>query len=430
MKASLNTTIRILAALALLIVLTACPTIGPTTGTLIITITDDGSVIIAGARILLFDGTSGEVIDVLTTLATGQVEVELDPGSYQVKISAPGYLPTPPAGIAPIPLQIAAGQDLTETITLFADPNAGSTGSITGTVMAAGATGLAGVLVVAQNGPVWRATTTTIDGTFVLYNIPAGTTTIQGWRGGYNIPTADVVVTADTTSNQDLNAAAAPAGQVTGKVSFTSTSGSVIDITLLHPGTREVIPGLRTLINAGDFTYQLSGVPDGTFEIIASLDNDTFVIDPDESVQQGIPTVTIAGGSVVKDFKVTGAIRLDEPARTSAAVPIVSETPTFAWSKRSSYANASEFAIEVVDASGNVIWGGFGPANEILVSVANAGESSWSIEFDSDSSATQALESGRYYQVRIYAAKDDNNDPRGYLLVSGTETLDGLFRVQ
>ena len=80
--------------------------------------------------------------------------------------------------------------------------------------------------------------------------------------------------------------------------------------------------------------------------------------------------------------------------------------------------------------SGNVIWGGFGPANEILVSVANAGESSWSIEFDSDSSATQALESGRYYQVRIYAAKDDNNDPRGYLLVSGTETLDGLFRVQ
>ncbi len=275
MKASLNTTIRILVALALLVVLTACPTIGPTTGTLIITITDDGSVIIAGARILLFDGTSGEVIDVLTTLATGQVEVELDPGSYQVKISAPGYPPTPPAGIAPIPLQVAAGQDLTETITLFADPNAGSTGSITGTIMAAGATGLAGVLVVAQNGPVWRATTT-IDGTFVLYNIPAGTATIQGWRGGYSIPSADVIVTADTTSNQDLNAAAAPARQVTGKVSFTSTSGGVIDITLLHPGTREVIPGLRTMISAGDFTYQLSGVPDGTFEIIASLDNDSY----------------------------------------------------------------------------------------------------------------------------------------------------------
>jgi len=62
--------------------------------------------------------------------------------------------------------------------------------------------------------------------------------------------------------------------------------------------------------------YTMSGLPNGDFEIIASMLNDGNVIDPDEAVTQGDPLVTVTDGVVdpsTRSFKITGAVVMDTP---------------------------------------------------------------------------------------------------------------------
>ncbi len=420
----------ILATLTLLAACGGSGTVSLPTGTLVLTVVSEAGLPIEGAQVQLFQGSTGEVQQVLTTPENGKVVMSLAPSSYQLKIAAQSFFPSPPTNIEPVPVVVSADQTQSLTVTLFADPQAATSGTISGVVRTTDGSGLSGVLVTAGNDNGWQATSSDQNGRFKLFNVPSGQIALQGWKSGYNVAPETLSVNANQTTTNTLTATADADGRISGKVSFTSVEGTIVDITLLHPETNQVIPGLRTELQAGSFDYQIENVPNGTYQIIASLDNDDYVLDPDESVQQGIPMVTVEGNDLVVDFKVTGAIKLDNPtAGQDNLVPEITTTPTFVWSKRSSYANASTFAIEVVDQTGSVIWGGFGTNGEILVPVANTGGESWSIDFDADGSAQSALQIGRYYQVRIYAAKDDKNDPRGYKLVSATETLDGLFKV-
>jgi hypothetical protein len=179
----------------------------------------------------------------------------------------------------------------------------------------------------------------------------------------------------------------------------------------------------------------MTDVPYGEFEIIASLDNDTYVLDPDVSVTQGIPLVSISEPASVianMDFKVTGSIQpTNPPSTTDADIPELSNLPTFTWAKASSYASADYYVVEVVDESGDTVWGGFdSAANNFapLMTVPQGNDPS--VSFNSDGTATLAsLEPGRYYQLRLYAAVTDFSEPKGYRLLSATETLDGIFQV-
>jgi hypothetical protein len=173
-------------------------------------------------------------------------------------------------------------------------------------------------------------------------------------------------------------------------------------------------------------------VPYGDFEIIASLENDGYVLDPDESVTQGIPIVQISEAIpvITKGFKVTGSVQLTNPASTiDSVIPELGNIPTFTWAKASSYASADYFVVEVVDESGETVWGGFDSANNFmpLVTVSQGNEPS--VVYNSDGTASLAvLEDGRHYQFRVYAAVSDINEARGYRLLSSGETLDGIFR--
>jgi hypothetical protein len=178
----------------------------------------------------------------------------------------------------------------------------------------------------------------------------------------------------------------------------------------------------------------LSGVPNGEFEIVASLENDGFVLDPDESVTQGIPIVQISDATpvITKGFKVTGSVQLTNPVSTAdAVIPELGDIPTFTWTKASSYASADYYVVEVVDESGETVWGGFDTAANNympLVTVSQGNEPS--VGYNSDGTATLAtLEQGRHYQLRVYAAVIDAVEAKGYRLLSAGETLDGIFRV-
>ncbi|MGD8616564.1 MAG: carboxypeptidase-like regulatory domain-containing protein [Gammaproteobacteria bacterium] len=425
-------------ALAGLVVLTACGGGGsnsddpPPTGTLQLTVVDGESTTgLSDARVIVIDGATGESIDVLTTDEMGTVSKVYNTGALQLRVSKQNYAPSPLPGIPPLPVQILADQTTAITVRLFALP-AAERGMISGQVTdSQGQPADTALIVATASDGSLLSTIAGPGGGYVLHNVPTGSTTLNAFLGGYNFdPTAPVTVTADADTAQDIVAVGPASGQISGHVSFTSVSGDIIDITLLHPGTRDALPKLGTLTNAGG-DYLMSGVPNGQFEIIASLENDGFVLDPDESVTQGIPTVMISQAApvITENFKVTGSIQLtNPPSNTNGIIPELGTVPVFAWTKASSYASAEYYVVEVIDESGDTIWGGFDAALNPLVTVLQGNEPS--VNYNSDGTATlPTLEPGRHYQLRVYAAVTDAGAPKGYRLLSASETLDGIFKV-
>ena len=404
------------------------------TGTLQLTVVDGESATpISGARVIVIDGGTGESIDLLSSDANGNASEVYETGALQLRVSIQGYSPSPPPGIPALPVQIVQDRTTSITVSLYA-LTAGDRGLISGQVSdSRGLPAVAALVVATAQDGSQLSTISGPDGGYTLNNVPVGSATLSAFLGGNNFPVTDpVTVIVDTESTQDIAAASTATGEISGHVSFSAVSGDIIDITLLHPGTRDPLPGLRTLTNAGG-DYLLTGVPNGEFEIIASLENDSFVLDPDESVTQGVPIVLIteAVPVITRGFKVTGSVQLTNPASTTdAIIPELSSIPKFTWVKASSYASADYFVVEVVDESGQTAWGGFDSTNNFMPRVTIPQGNEPSVTYNSDGTAMLAvLEEGRHYQFRVYAAVTDTNEIRGYRLLSASETLDGIFRV-
>lgn len=407
------------------------PYVPPAKGTLSLTVVDaNTSLGIAGARVVVLDGDTGNPINVLTTDADGKVSKIYNTGPLQLKVSATGYGPSPAPGIPPLPVQIVKDQVTPITVSLFALPTA-DRGTITGQVTNSQGSPIAGALIVVTAADGTNISSIAgVDGSYALYNVPIGGAVLNTFYGGYNfdLDTSVSVAVDPAVTQWDIVAAGLATGQISGHVSFTSVSGDIIDVTLLHPVTREVLPGLRTFTDNGG-SYVMNGVPNGTYEIIASLENDGYVMDPDTSVTQGIPEVTISNDAQTKDFKVTGSIVLTNPATSNYGVPVLSNLPTFTWVKDSSYASADDYVVEVIDESGNTVWGGFDALNNFAPLVTVAQTNNPSVIYNSTGTATVSpLEAGRYYQLRVYALVYDSTST-GYTLLSASETLDGIFKV-
>ena len=415
----------------------------PQLGILKLTIVDASSDPLTGiteANILLLDG-AGDPVKNYTSGPDGIVEIpeELATGSYQLKISAQGFSPSPAPRVPPLPVKILDNHQTT-SITIMLNPldSILSLGAITGTVSDNTANGMAGALIIAETLTESYTTISAADGSYILHNVPAGTVDLTAFTGGFNFPTLPGVTvnTDETTTDQNIEAISIAGGSVTGNVNFVAGGGAIqVDVSLLHPETREVVPGVRVFTNTADsHSYKMTGIPDGHFEIIASLENDGIVIDPDESVTQGVPTVDVNAGvatPLVIDFKATGAVELDTPATpTNNIVPVLSTTPSFTWHQASSYSNVDEYVFEVVNESGDTIWGGFDTGTGLPNTTTIPKADPITIDYDFDGTASAPLEAGHYYQLRIYASKDDNTALLGFKLVSSTETLDGVFRVE
>lgn len=435
--AKLNHSCYLLFTIILSIAVSACSSSEPSpppVGNLKVTVVDgaNASAPIAGANILLLD-SAGDPVNNYTSDATGLATQDaLLVGTYQLKVSANGYSSSPALNVPPLPVNIVTSTTTEITVSLYPLANAATLGTISGTVVNGSGAGIAGALVIADDGAAPVATLCAPDGSYILHNVPEGNVSLTAFIAGYNFPVyTPVAVTAGTvTADRQIQANSIATGSVSGKVSFVAGAAAVnVDVTLLHPDTSEVIPGLRVFIDGGG-NYQMTHIPNGTFLIIASLQNDGDVLDPDIAVTQGIPTVIVSNDSQIKDFKVTGAIELDVPATpVNGVVPVLNDAPVFEWHQASSYSNVTEYVVEVVDESGNTIWGGFDGTGQPKFTIPKTDPVS--IGYNSNATATLApLESGRYYQLRVYASKDDNTAPLGFKLISSTENLDGVFKVQ
>jgi hypothetical protein len=215
-------------------------------------------------------------------------------------------------------------------------------------------------------------------------------------------------------------------GTISGMVSFLAAPNSVVDVTLIHPGTGEVIPGLSTYIGASTRTYALNGVPEGTFIAIASLKTDGYVLDPDSVAKFGEPKVTVLGGVAYPfvngvqspnpgnlNFDVTGAVTLTQPVNSPV---MISGAVTFQWN---AYPSAKNYILEVIDENGNLVWGGNAPGtNNYTVDAATT-----QVAYPAGEPALNGT-----YRVRVYASVTSPDAPF-YTLISATENLEGVFKV-
>ena len=393
-------------------------------GTLSGAITSTSSQSVSGASIIVFNANTNLPVGTISTGANGSYTIQLDSGSYYIKIYAQGYQSIPLQGFSAVPFTVVA--DNTTTINYQMNTlQVTNAGLISGHSTSGSGSPLAGVLVVAHSGSAGYSSVTDNNGNYTIYNVPAGSYSVQGFIASYNSDSVNATVSSGSTpATANLTLSSGALGAVTGMITYLATTNKDVDVSIINPYTRESIPGLTTMTNGGSYT--LYNVPNGNYIARATYRNDTLVMDPDWILKNGEPTVAVAGASATRNFSVTGSVLLGSPTNSpSSTIPtkISGTTPTFTWA---AYPSTSDYAVEVSDENGNVIWGGFTGSGAAITRNVTVPSSQTSIVYNSDNSATQPLQAGHYYRWRIYACKNVTGTP-SWKLISTSEDQMGLI---
>ena len=269
------------------------------------------------------------------------------------------------------------------------------------------------------------------EGNYEIFNLPAGSFEVSAYKSAYTASAAaNATVSSDAeTMGIDIAMTAGAGGSVVGQVQSLSIENREVDVALVHPITRETIPGLTVMTSGGNYT--ISDVPAGTYIARASFRNDGRVMDPDNIAKFGEPEVTVNNDQIDQPFAVTGAVTLSSPTNdTTTTIPleIGSTTPTFSWV---AYASSSDYVIEVIDAaSGEVVWGGFSGTGDATTKNITIPSGTLSIAYNSDGNASVAtLVPGKVYRWRVYASKNSQQSATGWDLISVSEDQQGLIRI-
>ncbi len=393
---------------------------------------------VAGARVVARD-VNGAIVarDVAVSAADGSYRLQIPATrkadgtltlpAFTLRADASGFASFP-SGLRPaLPIDVSAPTKASDGswfvqnagTDVSVDPLASTSGlgTISGTVQGAAANGVAGTLVVAGASSALAAR----DGTFTLFDVPAGEQTVRGFLRGSNFTPASATVVAGAELKGLVLAAAGAAGAtVTGSIQIVNPSeGSasstslvlVVKSTYVATIARGEAPkGLRAAGVTGAFS--ITGVPDGTYVVLAAFENDGLVRDPDTAIG-GTATqeVTVAGASAAAgSFKVTGALDVRGPGASGPEV-VASAAPTITWADDSS---EDGYDLWVYDGFGNQSW-----AAPALPAVTGS----------KDVTATYAgpaLKPG-YYQFRA-ASFRSKGGTKTY--ISMTEDLKGVFIVK
>lgn len=386
--------------------------------------------LVHNSNVVLFQADTSEAIIRGMTDEGGEVNFNVQAGNYYVDISAQGFESVPPENISPVPFFVAWEDTTLQDISLNALENTGSSGYVLGFVEPA----INNFLILAESRADQEkyATVSGPDGFFILYNLPYGSYDMDALKSGYRM---DGPAEASISSNAEVDTVQIQVANylgssLSGSVTFLAAENSTVDITLLDPATRAVIPGLTVMSDASGLNYRIDNIPDGEYIAWASLKNDGYVIDPDWVFKNpgGLDVSFETSGSRELDFSVTDVIRLlspTNPADSTFAFMAESQVPVFRWEP---YPSAKEYFIEVKDLNGNVLWGGFdedGTANHEFIG-ANVDR----VTFDFDGQASfPVLRPGEIYQWKLWADKGTQRDSFVEQLISSSEDLRGLFQV-
>jgi hypothetical protein len=385
---------------------------------------------VPNSNVVLYQAENSEAVLRNLTDPDGTVYFSVDEGNYYLNTSAQGFNSAPVEGITPIPFFVAWEDTLENEILLNALENTGSAGYVLGFVDPAINNFL--ILAESQSTQEKYSTISGPDGFFILFNLPYGTYDLDALKAGYKM---DDPVSASISSEAEVDTVSIPVSQyqgsvLTGSVTFLAIENSTVDITLLDPETRAVIPGLTVMSDVTGLNYRIESIPDGSYLAWASLQNDGYVIDPDWLFKNpgGLDISFMTSGTLELAFSVTGSITLvspTNPADVTTAFMAESQVPVFKWL---SYPSTKEYFIEVKDFSGNVLWGGMNGDGTVNHGFIGADVDSVIYNFDAQL-GIPALQPGKIYQWRLWADKGTQADSFVEQLISSSEDLRGIFQV-
>ncbi|HQO09534.1 MAG TPA: carboxypeptidase-like regulatory domain-containing protein [Clostridiales bacterium] len=383
---------------------------------------------IFNSNVVVYNAETNQSVARELTDLNGECTFEIASGNYYLEVTAQEYDPSPAPNVTPVPFFVTAHINNVQNRYLNENviPNSGY---IEGTVSPV----VNNVLVIAENtlnSDKKYGGVTGPDGYFVIYNVPFGSYDLDIFKAGYKISgTASAAISNSTPHvNVPITITGYSGSSLSGNISFLATTDtSNVDVVLRDPATKQVIPGMRTREDGGN--YSLDSIPDGEFLAWASFENDGYVIDPDwifknpGSLDLSFP----ADSGTVLNFSVTGSIKLlspTNPADSIYAYMADSSTPTFSWE---AYPSTKEYFIEVRDINGNRIWGGFN--SDGTVNHGYIDDSVTSVQFDFDGTASAQLVPGEIYQWKLWADKGTAVDSGVEQMISSSEDLLGIFQV-
>ena len=375
---------------------------------------------------------NGEVADALRwTLIAAAADYDAFPGALRPAIPVNAQdaveMPGPDDGDDDTDDVLSVIENASTDIALIPLPSDQAGGAtISGHIGEADADHGGGTLVVAEGATVPSPHgIADASGNYTIFNVPAGSATIRGYRVDLEVEPASVDVgseplTVDLTVTSDDHDALAT---VTGSVNIVNAPGGSLTSVVLVPSSvyietleRGPVPfGLRAPRPpaAPDVAgaFEISGVPSGTYTVLAAFENDQLVRDPDMSIGgTQIQTIEVAmGGGITLDesFKVTEALDVFAPG--ADAPERLATEPTFAWADDSS---EDRYELVVYDALGNLVW-------EDLMIPGHSGGDRVELPYGGP-----ALQQGMYYQFRVTSFRENAG---GATAISRTEDLRGVF---
>jgi hypothetical protein len=408
---------------------------------------------VAGARVVALDATTNApAASTVTTDAQGAFRIpvrfarsteeasDVKSASFTLRVEAEGFQGFPSPIRQAVPLTVNRADDPAAVpvnqrdvaLLPLANVDVATLGSIAGRV-AEGNAGQGGVLVVAEpasgsSGLSATSTVTDPSGAYVLLNIRAGTYDVRAYAQGKGFAPASgvAVAAAEDKANVNLSSDASGLTTLNGGVNIVNAPAGTNEtsVVLALASTGEVPRGL-SLQTSGQ-RFSITGIPAGTYDILASYTNDNLVLDPDPQqlprpIRITLPTDAPGGTLDVGTFKVTGDVAIQSPGRNDApGEPAVSATGlTFRWEDDSS---ESFYGLELFDAYGARIWGSE-PSTTVRPVVEVASNTSQRA-YDGP-----ALTAGQTYQWRVTSYKCNTNTCTTFKPISRSENLRGIFTV-
>lgn len=344
-----------------------------------------------------------------TETTAGVVRLEVGAGAHPVEVVAPGYLAWPPPFVAAPEVVAVEATTVTATIALDAVAQP-APGILRGKVMEAGAPAV-GALVVAR-GSVDAAGWTDAEGGFVITNLPLGSYQVAALTRGKS--SAAVTASADAAGSASVEVSLESGGGValTGDVTGDGAASARLD--LLHAASGRPLPGVDRSATGGR-PFTIEGVPPGRYVLAAGIPTgDGWVTDP-EPLRRG-PRIIEVADAPVSNLEVGLAPSLG--GLSPAAGEVVGATPSFAWDP---LGGADFYVLELLDASGRTVWGGFDATGNWRFRVLPTENPR---AYDGP-----ALTARARYRWRVYAAAQDPQVPSGFSLIGASEILDGGFSV-
>ena len=259
------------------------------------------------------------------------------------------------------------------------------------------------------------------QGDFTIFNVPQKTYSAAAYKKDVSYETLSIDISSDTQNVVLKKKLGNVTGTVSGSVNIVNpgqgdaTSIVLVPESLFHETLKKgiLVPGLRAP-ESGDpnikGAYTITGVPEGSYVVLAAFENDYLVRDPDPNIAgtQIVHVTMPDAGSYDKSidaFKVTGSLDIVFPGAGDApdALSNLSEVVFVDDSSEDQY------MLVLYNMYGDTIWEKTIPGQ--------SGGANVTVPYDGP-----ALENGVYYQWNVTSFH--NGGP-----ISTSEDLKGIFYV-